>query len=290
MSKIKVQVLSDIHTEMPAYDLEDEQKYYHTDADLIIVAGDIAKSDSVVKNLYSLFPGKTVVFVAGNHEHYTTGRTIEEDINLIRHQVKQINDYGLMEAIFLENDVHILNMKGINIRLIGGTLWTDFDLFHDAKNDSLRVKNSLNDYYVIKGEDGQKLKPEETLSRHKITKNIIMDELLKDFDGPTIVVTHHLPSLRAVDKMYKKDRVSAGFASNLDELLSMGATLWCAGHTHTSVSFRDNDTLFVCNPEGYRRPNGNVENKKFNPKFIVDIRKGAPDNKWKAGIERNNFS
>lgn len=287
MSKIKVQVLSDIHTEMPAYNLENEQRYYDTDADLIIVAGDIAKSNSVVKNLYSLFPGKTVVFVAGNHEHYTTGRTIKEDIDLIRYQVKQINEYGLMEAIFLENDMTILNIKGVDIRLIGGTLWTDFNLFHDAKNDSLRVKNALNDYYVIKGEDGQKLKPEETLSRHRNTRNFIFNELLKEFDGPTIVVTHHLPSLRAVDKIYKKEKVSAGFASNLDDLLSMNATLWCSGHTHTSVKFKEGNTLFVCNPEGYRRPSGQVENKKFNPKLIIDLRKGAPDNKWKAGIQKS---
>lgn len=281
MTKLKIQVLSDIHTERDVYKFNPD--YYKTDADIIIVAGDIAHLLSVGETLYTLFQDKPVIFVMGNHEHYQTGYPIDTDIRLLKAEFNMANKEGFTNITFLDDDVHIINVKGINIRCVGGTLWTDFNLYHNPQREMNMARYGMNDYRYIIGRNGL-LTPEETRDRHLKTYDVIKNTLETDFDGPTFVVTHHLPSLRAVKPRYKKDKMSASFASSLDDLLNKNATLWCFGHTHDTSVFRSHQTLFVCNPEGYRRNAGEADNKRFNPHMLIDVRRGAPDNKWKAGV------
>lgn len=280
MPKIKINIYSDIHTEMPAYYLDNTQ--YRQDGDLIILAGDIAHACDAVEVISRLFPGKTVAYTPGNHEYYGMGKSIDDCNAIIAKDVDAYNAQGNGHIIFLNDNMSIHDINNVPVRFIGGTLWTDFNLYGNVERDMRLVGMSLNDYRLIRSPDGA-MKPKETLERHWNTRNVIKNVVSSEFDGPTIVVTHHLPSLKAIHPMYKKDRVTAGFASKMDDMFGDNVTLWVAGHTHSSSMFKSKGTLFVCNPEGYTRGGGSKENKGFNPDMEIDIRKGAPNGKWKAG-------
>jgi hypothetical protein len=130
----------------------------------------------------------------------------------------------------------------------------------------------------------------DSLRLHRASREFIGRILDEPFDGPTVIVTHHLPSMKSVHGIYRKDPVSAGFASCCDDLVGKGAALWVHGHTHFSRSWRAaNGTLVLCNPAGYA--SGGVgswrrENRDFDPRLVVDIRRGGPDRAWKAGVVR----
>lgn len=89
------------------------------------------------------------------------------------------------------------------------------------------------------------------------------------FEGKTVVVTHHLPSMRSVAERYRHELLSACFASNLDHLLGYSA-LWVHGHTHDSFDYAAHGTRVICNPRGYCRA-GQPENRQFNPALVVEV-------------------
>jgi len=298
---MKIQVISDLHTEMSSYTMESPNEY-KTNADILVIAGDIAHCKDVVSTIRTLFPDtyddgsfgpELIVIVSGNHEHYQTQETIDEGHMHIKKAVDAFNAISQQRIVFLDDNVEIINHKGTDIRFIGGTLWTDFNLYGNQLKDAKIVASALNDYRLIIGQKDQspsyfgqpRLTTEEVLQRFKKTYRVIEQAVSEKFDGPTIVVTHHLPSMRAVCSYYKRDKITAGFASDIEELLNENVTLWCCGHTHSSsVNRFDSGSLLVCNPGGYMKINFGRENKEFNPKLLIDIRKGAPDNKWKAGV------
>lgn len=296
---MKIQVISDLHTEMSSYTLESPNEY-KTNADILVIAGDIAHCKDVVSIIRALFPDtyddgslgpELIIIVSGNHEHYQTMETIDEGHMHIRKAVEAFNATGHQKIIFLDDDIEIISYKGTDIRFVGGTLWTDFNLYGNPLQDAKTVASALNDYRLIAGSDKQnsyyydkpRLTAKEVLKRFNKTYRVIKKAVSKKFDGPTIVVTHHLPSMKAVAEQYKTDRVSAGFASNVDELLTDNVALWCCGHTHSSsINQFDSGSLLVCNPAGYMRVNFGRENSQFNPKLLIDINK--EDNKWIAKV------
>lgn len=118
------------------------------------------------------------------------------------------------------------------------------------------------------------LRPAETVKWHMASRAYIAAELAKPFGGKTIVVTHHLPSLRSVHQRFKEDPLTPAFASNCDDLLDLGADLWIHGHTHDSFDYLAGKTRVVCNPRGYSDYYGRglrSENKLFNPALIVEV-------------------
>jgi Icc-related predicted phosphoesterase len=68
----------------------------------------------------------------------------------------------------------------------------------------------------------------------------------------TIVVTHHAPSIKSNVDQYRSDRLSAAFASNMEDfILEHQPRLWIHGHTHESFDYQIGKTRVVCNPRGY---------------------------------------
>ena len=80
---------------------------------------------------------------------------------------------------------------------------------------------------------------------------------------------------------YKKDLLSAAYASNLDELIIKypNIKLWCHGHVHHNCDYRINTTRIVANPRGYKNENpdfiknglivSNTKNESLYKKMIV---------------------
>jgi Icc-related predicted phosphoesterase len=95
-------------------------------------------------------------------------------------------------------------------------------------------------------------------------------KLRETHDGPTVVVTHMAPSMESIADRFADDKVFAAFTSRLDGMIGQ-ADLWIHGHTHDSFDYQVGGCRVVCNPLGYQKRNGNLENPKFDPALTVEI-------------------
>lgn len=274
---MKIQILSDLHNEFSPFDP------IQTDADVVVLAGDIGRKAEGVQWAAQAFPGRHVVYVPGNHELYQGGR--EQLTEAMRREAKGLScqastmlsdaDYSRMH--FLNNDEIIIG----NVRFLGSTLWTDFELFGEKAKPFclLEARLYLADFRLIR-EDGHirdvdeqsiAFTPEHSIKLHKASLQWLQAKLNECFDGKTVVVTHHLPSMLSVAERYKDSDLSACFASNLDHLFGEQVDLWIHGHTHDSIDYTVNGTRVICNPRGYQRYGTGPENFDFNPVLVVEI-------------------
>lgn len=263
---MKLQIVSDLHLEFSMIDLPKE-------GDILILAGDImianyfTRGDNSplkaiatrwlawMENTCAKFD--KVIYILGNHEHY---------------KGKFYETYDILVKAFSHiTNLHILDQTWVDIdefRFIGGTLWTDFG------NDNLAamfVRDGLNDYKVIEGNDYRKLTTAETAFYNKQFLNAIAAQDPSNL----IVIGHHSPSYNSVAEKYRYgmwSSLNAGYASHLDNfILDNPVKLWIHGHTHDSYDYTIGDTRVVCNPRGYQTTQLSPENTLFNPTFTVEI-------------------
>lgn len=234
---VRVRLLSDVHTELAPYSPSD------VEADLVVLAGDIGKGVRGVQWATRWFPEVPVVYVPGNHEYY--GGALPRVTAKMRSAAEGTNVAVLDREAWL----------GTGVRVLGATLWTDFALFGVSSvfASSEAARAGLNDYRRIRTSPRfSKLRPIDTQREHRESLAWLRARLAEKTDGPTIVVTHHAPSLRSIAPQFSTDPLTPAYASNLDELVeSSGAVLWLHGHTHHASDYRIGDTRVVCNPRGY---------------------------------------
>lgn len=248
---MKLGIISDIHqdTQFNHYD--------HTPiegVDVMIVAGDLQQGSGIESLVPYIQAGQRVIYVAGNHEFYDHEMTTLE---------KRIREHAAMAGVdFLNNDAVIID----GVRFIGGTMWTDFKLYGEAEEFFVRnaCQRGMNDYYCIKRrrhniethngiEDTiTTFRAADAYELHQKTRSYIANVIRNDHTGPTVVVTHHSPSMMSVPIEFKADRVSGGYASHMDDfVMQYQPNLWVHGHTHTNLDYNIGDTRVVCNPRGY---------------------------------------
>lgn len=243
---------------------------------VLIIGGDLApiyKAQRIITFLKLVQPRfRHVIYVLGNHEHYHGTLEGDEDALLdALHDSKAIE----MDAITVAGDrcrVAVIN----GVRFICGTLWTDY--FGNQELVKTAAQQRLRDHFTIKlsADQPRLVAPDDLLAIHKST--------LKNFDAAlnrapdkkrTVVVTHHMPSLSAIDPMYTlspSDRVMNGaFASDLDAfILQHQPAYWFFGHTHTPYRGKVGETRLVCNPVGYPQE-ANVERGRFNATEVFSL-------------------
>jgi predicted phosphodiesterase len=257
-------VMSDLHIEFGDLEVPD------VDADVVVLAGDIHVGIAAVQWGEELARrlGVPVVLIAGNHEHYRTARTLHGSMkqNLLDCRAAAERSEGRL--IFLERTSAVV----AGVRFLGCPLWTDFGLFGDPPSAIAAAARGMNDFRLITHEPGVLFTPEHAREEFERAKAFLVDELAKPFNGPTVMVTHHSPSLRSVPEAFKTDILSAAYASNLDEFVAAsGAALWIHGHHHDSCDYMLGGTRVVCNPRGY----AHALNRSFNPGFVVELSAGT---------------
>ncbi len=100
----------------------------------------------------------------------------------------------------------------------------------------------------------------------------LLGELVKSFDGQTVVITHHAPHQLSLAKQYAMMWASPAFVPDLLESAFSNAQLWIHGHTHTSFDYHVAGCRVICNPHGYQHGRtGNMEAKTFNSALVVEI-------------------
>jgi len=217
------------------------------DADLVLLAGDIANGADGVRWAAEHFPGIPVAYVLGNHEAYG-------------HEL--ISCHGACRQAAQGTSVRVLELETWDalpgIRVIGASLWTSFALWGmdsvlDAEVEALR----MSDFHTIRAGD-RNLTPADTRRMHHHTREWIERELLRArTDGVTaIVLTHHAPHPLCLGEHYVRvrDPLSAAFASDLKAILTSAAApaFWCSGHTHTNRVVQVRGTMLASNQAGYR--------------------------------------
>lgn len=259
---MKIQLLSDLHHEFSKH------RYQPTDADVIVLAGDIDLGTAGIQWARTL--DKPVIYVAGNHEFYRS--EMLSMIQLMRQHAEGTNVH------FLERDSVVID----GVRFLGTTLWTDFELFGpEHKRGMMSIGGrSLNDFRAIQyggRSDFHSIqyragtfRPEDSVDLHKESVRWLQEQFATPHDGKTVVVTHHMPLAQVISDRYKDDLLSACFASRLDHLMGPAA-LWCYGHTHDSGDKTVSGTRVVGNPRGYPMSDGSMENRQWNPTLVLEI-------------------
>lgn len=232
--------------------------------DVVILAGDIAQGTDGIAWALKTFPDIPVVYVAGNHEFY--GQHWDDLIPEMRAAAAGTN------VFFLENQAVTIG----NVRFIGATLWTDFNLYGTPGYSMGLAQELMTDFKLI--QDGPpdarvKLLPERTVERFHDSLAAISQLVEQPFAGKTIVVTHHLPSPACVAREFRGDRCTPAFASHLDECILQYPAIkyWVHGHTHTSMDVMVGATRILCNPAGYPTGGGTRENRQFESEYIFQL-------------------
>ncbi|WP_206951664.1 metallophosphoesterase [Trinickia acidisoli] len=278
---MKIRVLSDLHLEC-----DEPEAIAHADADLVILAGDIHNHAEGIRWAAETFSQDVpIIYVPGNHEYYD-------------------GEFGALEVAMRDaaasvDNIHYLNNETLvdperRWRVLGTTLWTDFELFgtsEEAVAASIAAAakvmldfrgpiqvtwpssaTAAGTVAAVVDENPRLFTPADTLALHRHAREWLARELAKPFAGKTIVVTHHAPHRASLADRFANDLASAGFISDLTDLVGPPIALWVHGHTHTPFDYVANGTRVVCNPRGYvdRRRN-RLENPHFAWDKIVDL-------------------
>lgn len=284
---MKILVLSDLHLELgtsltlpPALRADTDNA---CDAyDVVVLAGDIHSPGHKAVHWAqrsSTFGGKPVVLVPGNHEFY--GRLMPAEL-------------ARMKEAAAGSNVHLLDRDGVvieGVRFLGCTLWTDFQLpvrqpsgrlEVDVGRALLEANRCMNDFRLIEvlslsknrprfPEPTRLLQASDTLAMHWIDRNWLRRQLAQPFDGLTVVVTHHAPSLGSVAERYAADGVTPAFVSHLPDEFFAVPRLWVHGHTHTGFDYLRGRCRIISNPRGYRLRDSSFENPVFYPALVIEL-------------------
>lgn len=247
---MRLRILSDLHHEH----FPGGRKLPEVDADVVILAGDIHEHLQGLHWAREAFPDAQIVYVSGNHEFYNAD--LPELTQAMRNLARALDIH------FLENDAVVLG----NVRVLGATLWTDFQLYgeHSAElaieqAQLLMPDFSCVDYFT------QPFTPPMSRDLCEASCEWLAAELALPFAGRTVVVTHHAPSGRSIPAHYVGDSLSPAFASNLEHLAER-CDLWVHGHVHERMDYRIGNARIVANPGAYPG-----EDSGFDPHLVIEL-------------------
>ena len=232
---MQLRVYSDLHLEFEPFEVPEPES-----ADVFVLAGDIDVRGRGISFARSL--GRPVIYVPGNHEYY--GEAIPHFLDTLR-------------AASAGSSVHVLSNDAVvidGVRFLGSTLWTDWrgNGSVDPQLSMEHARVQVNDFRRIRVSPRfGKLRPEERLRWHFEAKRFLTEQLASPFEGPTVVVTHYVPTLKGVAPAELESTLLGADASNLEPLMGPRADLWIFGHSHVRFDERINGTRLVSNPRGY---------------------------------------
>lgn len=253
---MKINILSDLHLGQGGLPLP------HTDADVVILAGDIARPAAAMAWAAQL--GKPTLYVAGNHEFY--GSSLSATARALREA-----SAGTCVQVLDDEEVVIGG-----VRFLGSTMWTDFRLLGEGEASvqaQAAAQGFMRDFSRIFVDEAmqQALTPADTMRMFGRHADWLAQRLARPHDGPTVVITHHAPSPGSVHPRFAGSPINAAFVADVERLMGEDRVqLWVHGHTHDSFDYRVKGTRVVCNPRGYARDGVN-ENPHFDPGFTVEL-------------------
>lgn len=240
---MKLQVLSGLYLQFGG--LHPPQ----TDADVIVLAGDIARGAAGLRWAAQSFD-KPIVYVPGNHELHNF------DVGVLEELRSQAQSLGIH---FL--DCGELSIDGV--RFLGCTLWTDYDLFgRERREHAMKVSEQWIDDFQLMTDLGRVFTPERARRRHWQARGWLHERVLADHpQGPTVVVTHHAPYRSCLAPSYRDDLIAASHASDMSELFGH-CELWIHGSGWGRTDATLGGTRLVCNSRGSPAEHGLLETSR----------------------------
>lgn len=246
--------------------------------DVLILAGDICNArcfEPKPHDLYAIrqrdrvlsffdfarkrFPH--VLMIAGNHEHYDG--VFDDSIGLLRRHLPGIT--------VLDDDVTEID----GVRFFGSTLWSDFE----GRNPAVMalIRKRVGEYFFVRKRDEAapgglvRWRPEDALAAHDRALAALAAAIPDGNTRPTVVITHHAPSLKGLNPYHVGNGIDGAFASDLDSLIERlsAVPVWIHGHTHIRRQYRIGDTAVHVNCLGLEHKDPDA--RHFDPSAYVDI-------------------
>jgi len=175
-----------------------------------------------------------------------------------------MRDAGDERIIILDRDEVVI--KGV--RFLGATMWTDFAATGNSRLAALSAQQELSDFRKIRTDNYRRIRPADLIEQAKKTHDWLKGKLSEPHNGPTVVITHHAPTLLSLEENPHAGTIlDAAFANDWEHLMGGDrVALWIHGHTHTSVDFELNGTRIISNQRGYPR-----EESGFQPFLVIDL-------------------
>lgn len=248
---MKLHILNDLHVEFEDFEPP------VTDADVVVLAGDIGVGAGGLQWAAERFPDRPVIYVPGNHEFY-------------HHDIAFLDELKARAP----QHIHVLNDDTVTIdgvRFLGSVLWADFSLFGAGERYAAMqaARQQMPDFSIIRN-GGRRFTPEDAVRLHAASQEWLARRLAEHCAGKTVVVTHHAPSPGSVHPRYHSNILTPAFASNLEPLMGgERVVLWVHGHMHDPFDYEVRGTRLVCNPRGYAP---DALTPGFRPGFVIEIR------------------
>ncbi|MDT9001937.1 metallophosphoesterase [Paucibacter sp. APW11] len=256
---MKIQLLSDLHLETETFVPE-----VAADAELLVLAGDVDSSWRGLE-LFRNWP-VPVVFVPGNHEYD------RREITTARAELQQLSD-SLGFIMLDDAELLLSDRQGRQIRLLGSTRWSDFDLFGERERE--RAMRAAGYFQRVMGSswqgqpfDAAAVRELSLVSRDWLAQALSQKPASVD---ATVVITHFAPSIRSADPRYGRQPGTASFCNNDEALLPL-TDVWIHGHLHCRHDYAfthpGGSTRVICNARGHGRKG---EADGYRPQFCLDI-------------------
>ncbi len=251
---MKLWIVSDLHCDSSLW-----SPAAVPDHNVLVVAGDVSNNpEGAILELYRIaqHTHAPIVFVPGNHDYFGAAITDAFD--------------GLVTGA-----VHVLRPGASvvigGVRFVGSTLWTDFDLGDDRHAAEAWAARHMPEYGRVVRRDGQLIWPIDLFDEHQRHRTALEEQLQVPHNGPTVVVTHHAPSIRSLHPGDRGDVSAGAYASDLEELIERHRPgLWVHGHIHHASDYRIGDTRVICNPRGYQSA-GWAERTGWDETLVVEV-------------------
>lgn len=236
---MQITYFSDVHLEFG------RSEFPRHDGDIVVAAGDIAPGCNAVPWLEQS-GDIPVVYVAGNHEFY--GEDASATTALLRRR-----SHAAGTVHFLEKN----RFEYMGVRFLGTTLWASFN--RGDASLMRHLERRMSDFsYIRCGQ--RKLRAHDVLHAHHASLSWLMEQLETKFAGPTVVVTHHAPSMRSWHRE-SDDKRRHAYCSDLEFVARRySIDLWIHGHTHTKCKYRLGNTTVVCNASVSGNPGMRADN------------------------------
>lgn len=253
--KMKIQFCSDLHLEFP-----ENRKYLAKNplrpvGDILVLAGDIVpfhdfeEADAFFDFVCDHYAA--VYWVPGNHEYY--GSDIFDKPSPLcekwRDNFYLVNNHSVVEG---------------DVRLVFTTLWSRISPGH-----AWDIQRRLSDFSAIMY-TGEIFTARQFSLLHEESLGFLRNELCEVSQVPTVVVTHHVPTLMNYPQVYKSSPLTEAFAVELGDLISgSGAVSWIYGHHHVNTpDFNIGSTRVMTNQLGYVRLR---EHRGFRKDAVVEV-------------------
>jgi hypothetical protein len=215
--------------------------------DLMILAGDIDLGIRAVEYAAQVaaYLGCPTVLVPGNHEYY--GGSIPGTLIAMRTLADELPAVHVLDC-----DELVLPIRELRLRVLGATLWTDYNYRGDPGYSAGMAAHAIADHRHIRTGPTSAFEPADALALHRGARAWLAERMAHPFDGPTVVVTHHGVSRYDVAPRFERDVLTPAFVSNLEgEIREWRPNIWITGHTHHCHDTEFFGTRLVSRQRGY---------------------------------------